>query len=140
MIDQMKTARSLVDKINSFCIANSFTLIVDGESLIKDSDVIYIEEKLLNNKESSVGKNPTSSDIERPVYQLNIFTPRQFGKWKAGEIFNLLKVEFPKMTFVLNDGSQTVKIESLSSTPVIYPENHGVSFVSVNLTVIATNT
>lgn len=140
MISSFKTAQALVNKLDAFCTLKGLNIVVFGSTETLDTTQTYIKEHLLDNDEDSVGMSGASSDVEFPIYQIDILTPKNMTKWKNKEVSDLVKAEFKKAEFVLNDGEQSVQIQSTGKSSVIFDDTHAISSLSVNLTVIATNT
>ena len=140
MIDSQITAKAMYDKLKAFCVQENLELVVWGSSKTLDPNTIYIKENLLDNDEASVGMESTSSDIEFPIYQIDILTPKANTKWKNIEIQNKVREEFKKAEFVYRGATQTVQIQTVNKSGVIFSDTHAISNLSVNLTVIASNT
>lgn len=139
MISERKTAKACLDVLLPWTDSKGFYLVIDGETYEPKPTETYVMEKLLTNDDNSVGMSATSSDYQRPIYQVTIKAPKAQAKWLLLDMVLDVKALFRKADFLLNDGQQKVQVQTVSSSPYLVMETHGAIVISVNLAVIATN-
>jgi len=140
MIDDFKTSKALLDKTQAFADLNNYRLAVQSVPFTPSPTETYLKETFLGNETDPPGLSAESSDRQDSIYQIDIFTPKgQGGKFAGQAIANLLKIEFPRVSFVLNDGVQKVQISNVSSTIINANKTHNLTVISIDLIVIAVN-
>ena len=137
MIDDFVTAKALLDKAQAFADLHSFRLCIQGAPFKSLPTETYLKETFLSNDTDPLGLAADSSDRQDSIYQLDIYTPKDNGKFQSLLISNDIKAEFPRGSFVFHTPTQTVQISNISS--VILPANntHNMTSVSVDLIVLA---
>ena len=141
MIDDFKTAKALLDKLQAFADTQGHRLAIQGAPFEPITTEIYIKESFLANDIDPLGLSAGSSDRQDPIYQIDVFTPKgQGGKFSGLGIVNLLKTEFPRASYVVDDSEQRAQVESVTSAIMPANDTHNRSIVEVNLTVLATST
>jgi hypothetical protein len=139
MIDDFKTAKELLDKTQAFADSEGINLAIHGAQFKPDPGVEYLKESLLQNNTDTVGLDSSSIDMQLPIYQVEVYTPKGFGKFQNYDICNSIKSEFPRNSFIVNDSEQSVMINNVSASPLIANETHNITVISIELTVIANN-
>ena len=150
MIDNTKTAEAMINVLIAFVddynankptgITQNLVLVADGEAYTPSINETYIEEKLLSNADFPIGIARPDSDIQRPIYQVKVFSPKHEFKWPNIELSMLIKKQFHKMRESINNGEQVLTVESIEASPLMTLETTHCTVLSVNLSVIATNT
>ena len=139
MIDSFKTDQACTAKLKAFCDTHGFTLIPFGSGQVLDTDKSYVKERLLDNNETTIGLSGGSSDIERPIYQISVLTPKAQSQFINKQMTHTVKGCFRKAEIILQDSEQTVQVQDTDKSGVMFTETHAESVLSVNLTVIASN-
>jgi len=140
MIDDFVTAKALVDKIEAFAILHNYRLSKQDAAFTPDPEEVYLKETFLPNDTNPLGLAANSSDEQKPIYQVDIFTPKTFdSKFPAQAIANLIKAEFPRADFIVNTSEQTVKISNVSARPMPNNKTHLWTMVNIDLVVLACN-
>ena len=139
MIDDFITAKALLDKAQLFADAQGFRLCIQGAQFKPLPTETYLKETFLSNDTDPLGMAIGASERQESIYQLDIYTPKDNGKFQSLLISNDIKAEFPRGSFVTHTPTQTVQISNVSS--VILPANntHNMTSVSVDLIVLACN-
>lgn len=135
MIDEFNAQKSCLTKLKSYADVGGFSVAIDGKTIEFDSDQIYLSERLLSN-DNSQGLSNSSSQIQLPIYQIEIHTPKIMGKWKGLEILNELSTHFERASDISLDASQQVFIEQVNKTRANPTETHNVTLASVDLRLI----
>lgn len=141
MINDFKTAKSLLDKLQIFADAQGYRLAIQSAPFEPVTSETYLQESFLSNKTDPLGLGASSSDRQDSIYQIDIFTPKgQGGKFAGQGVANLLKEEFPRTEFAINDSEQKVLISNVSAKIMPANDTHNWTMVEVDLVVLATNT
>lgn len=141
MINDFTTAKALLDKTQAFANLNSYRLSIQSSGFTPIPTEVYLKESFLGNDTDPLGLAAASSDRQDPIYQIDIFTPKgQGGKFSGMSIANLLKEEFPRVSFIVNDADQKVQISNVNSRAMPANETHNWTMIEVDLVVIASNT
>jgi len=141
MIDDFMTTEALLDKTKAFALANGYRLDKQGVKFEPQTNETYLKETFLGNDTDPLGLAAESSDRQDPIYQIDVFTPKdQGGPWEARVVVNLLKLEFQRASFILDNAAQKVQISNVSAREMPANDTHNWSSVSIDLVVIASNT
>jgi len=139
MINDFTTSKALLDKLKAFADIKGFRLAVQSFKFDPIATETYIQETFLANDTDPLGINERSTDEQRPIYQIDIYTPKYTGKFQGLILANDLKSEFPRAQFITNTASQKVKISNVSSSIGPSNDTHDRTIVSVDLVVLASN-
>lgn len=135
MIDELNVAKSCLAKLKEYADAESIDIAIQGKTFEPVADAIYLEEFLISNTNQQ-GVSNLSSEIQRPIYQINIHTPKVMGKWKGLSIYTDLKTTFARASDISLDANQQVKVEMVDKTNLQSSDTHNIMAVSVNLSLI----
>lgn len=149
MINDSKTAFSMLTKLKLFSdnynlgahteTAETIQIIPDGMSFDPSVNDTYITEKLRVNKDFRIGLSDGDSDIQRPIYEIKVFSPKDENKWPNIDLAMLLKSDFNRYQERINGTEQKLTVESIDVSPLITLESTLCTVLSVNLSVIASN-
>ena len=137
MISKFDLAKALYDNAKTISDANGFTLIADGEKYETDPKVGYVREFTLFGDDEPIGISDDSSDIQRGIYQLTIYTPKvqEGGKWKGLKDAETYQAGFARGLQLTYNG-QTVRIRNSSVAPTRSDDTHFMTVLSVRYSVI----
>ena len=136
MISKFNLAKALRNEAKIVTDANSLTLVGNGEGFIADVNKSHIEEIVLYGDDNSVGLANLSSDIQRPVYQLSVHSPKNQTKWVGLDIADTLSAHFVRGLKPSFNGQKAV-VTTASVATMIQNSTHFIYHVSVTLSVIA---
>jgi len=140
MINDFVTAKALLDKTQLFANAQGYRLAIQDASFEPVPTEIYLKETYMGNDTDPLGLSGSSSDRQDPIYQIDVLTPKgQGGKFSGMAIANLLKAEFPRASFIVNNVDQKVKISNVNSRPMPSNKTHNWTMIEVDLVVMASN-
>jgi hypothetical protein len=141
MIDDFKTSKALLDKLQIFADAQSYRIAIQGASFTPVTTETYLKETFLANETDPLNLAFDSTDRQDPIYQIDVYTPKgQGGKWPSQQIGNLLKEEFKRAPIFFNDGAQTIQITNVSGRLMTSSDTHNWYMINVDLVVLAANT
>ena len=132
MIDQFNAVKSCLEKLKTYADVEGYRIAIDGKEFEPEIDEIWLKESFLTN-DNSQGVNNNCVQIQLPIYQININTPKAFGKWKALEVFKELSEHFERGTDISLDAAQTVTIERVDYRQLSPTDAHNVYAASVYL-------
>ena len=135
MINEASVAESCLDKLKVYADSKSYLIAIDGKDFDPPVDDIYLQETLLIN-DNSQGLSNSSSEIQRPIYQVNVNCPKGRGKWQALHIVNDLREHFERAMDISVIPEQQVNIEQVQSQRIPASDTHNIYAVSINLSVI----
>lgn len=137
MIIAQELAKALLNKANEVAIANSYTLIPQGQQYSPGIDETYVMESCLFGDNTTIGYANNSKDIQFGVYQIAIYTPKtQEGyRWLGLSIADKFSEAFA-MGAQLSSGGQMVEILKASVTSPTLSSTHMTHILSVRFNVI----
>ena len=140
MINDFTTSKALLDKLKIFTDAKALRLAVQSFKFEPIATETYLQESFLANDTDPLGVNERSTDEQRPIYQIDIYTPKYTGKFQGLTLANELKAQFIRASFIVNTAAQKVMVSNVNSS--IGPSNntHDRTIISVDLVVLASNT
>jgi hypothetical protein len=140
MINDFTTSKALLDKLKAFTDIKGLRLAVQSFKFEPIATETYLQETFLANDTDPLGINQRSTDEQRPIYQIDIYTQKYNGKFQGLTLANELKAQFIRASFIVNTAAQKVMVSNVNSS--IGPSNntHDRTIVSVNLVVLAANT
>jgi len=139
MIDDFVTAKALLDKAQAFADLKGLRLCIQGAAFTPVTTETYLKETFLSNDTDPLGLAADSSDRQDSIYQLDIYTPKDDGKFAGLAVGNEIKAEFPRVSFVLNNASQKVQISNVSSRIMPANKTHNLTMINIELIVIASS-
>lgn len=135
MINQFKAVQSCLSVLNGYATANNYRIAIDGKKFTPDVDDVYFQEFFIAN-DNEQGLSNDCVQVQLPIYQINIHTPKKFGKWKALEVYGELVALFERGSDISNDVGQQVRIEQVNNRVIEPTDTHNVLAVSVDLRVL----
>jgi len=140
MINDFTTSKALLDKLKAFTDIKGLRLAVQSFKFEPIATETYLQETFLANDTDPLGINERSTDEQRPIYQIDIYTPKYTGKFQGLTLANELKAQFIRASFIVNTAAQKVMVSNVNSS--IGPSNntHDRTIISVDLVVLASNT
>ena len=135
MINKLQAARDALAKLKEFTDAEGYNVAISGEDYTPSTDEIYLNELFLFN-ENSQGLNNEASQIQLPIYQVAINTPKSMGKWKGLEIAGSLAVLFERGSDISSE-SQKVIVNTVDCGQLMTGTTHNYYVVSIRLTLIS---
>ena len=138
MIKDSITALAMQTKAKGIVDSLGYLFIPSGAQVDDLAGASYVQEKMLVNTKDSVGLGGGSSDIQRPIYQLNVCTPKGESRYNNRDLVELITSQFNKAEYISN-GNQSIQIQTVDTSDIMYLEAHLVTAISVNLTVLANN-
>jgi len=150
-MNNFKTSKFLLDKCQAFADAlvvpdpsDSLLTVVGARLDIQSAPFkplpteTYLKETHLINKNEYLAMGFDSCVEQKPIYQIDVFTPKdQGGKFPSENIATLLEVEFKRGPIIFNDGTQTIQISGVSSEIMGANNTHNWTMISVDLIVLA---
>ena len=137
MINSFSIVKALLDKAQQVADDNSYLLIPHGKSYKPDVNTAYIEEFTLFNESISIGMADNSSDIQMPIYQLNINTPRSnVGARFMGLIITGVYQEAFKKGTQLTFNGQMIRAKDAKVTQAAVHDTHLTHILSIEFSVI----
>ena len=135
MINEFDLAKSCLEKLKTYADSKSFDIAIQDSGYEPNVDKVYLEEFLLIN-DNDQGLSNSSSEIQRPIYQVNVNCPKDKGKWVLLNIVNDLRIHFARGLDISIKESQQVNIEQVQSARLPSSSAHNIYAVSINLSVI----
>ena len=139
MINDFTTSKALLDKLKIFADAKALRLAVQSFKFEPIATETYLQESFLANDTDPLGINERSTDEQRPIYQIDIYTPKYSGKFQGLILANELKAEFQRASFIVNTAAQKVNVSNVNSSIGPSNDTHYRTIVSVDLVVLASN-
>jgi hypothetical protein len=152
MIDDFVTAKALLDKAQAFADAlivpdpfdSSATVVgarlcIQGAAFTPVTTETYLKETFLSNDTDPLGLAADSSDRQDSIYQLDIYTPKDNGKFSGLAISNDIKAEFKRAGFIPNGARQTIQVSNVSAAMLPANKTHNMVSLSIDLVVLACN-
>ena len=135
MINEFNAVKSCLDTLKTYADANNYRIAVNGAKFSPLVGEVFLEESYLHN-DNSQGLSNSASQVQLPIYQINIHVPKEYGNWKALQIYTQLVSVFERGTDISNDSGQQVRIEQVNSRVLQSTDTHNVLACSVDLRVI----
>ena len=139
MIDDFITAKALLDKAQAFAGSKGFRLCIQGAAFTPTPTEAYLKETFLSNDTDPLGLAADSSDRQDSIYQLDIYTPKDNGKFAGLAISNEIKAEFPRASFIYESAEQKVQVSNVSAAMLPANKTHNMVSLSIDLVVLACN-
>jgi len=139
MIDDFITAKALLDKAQAFADLKGFRLCIQGAAFTPVTTETYLKETFLSNDTDPLGLAADSSDRQDSIYQLDIYTPKDNGKFSGLAISNEIKAEFPRASFIYESAEQKVQVSNVSAAMLQANKTHNMVSLSIDLVVLACN-
>jgi hypothetical protein len=139
MIDDFITAKALLDKAQAFADSKGIRLCIQGAAFTPVTTETYLKETFLSNDTDPLGLAADSSDRQDSIYQLDIYTPKDNGKFSGLAISNEIKTEFPRASFIYESAEQKVQVSNVSAAMLPANKTHNMVSLSIDLVVLACN-
>jgi hypothetical protein len=135
MINERAVSQALLTQLKT--VIGLPHLVVDGGTAYTPSPTVaYCKEYDLSG--DTFGQTVTNDGVQRKdgIYQVDVFTPKNSGKWAGLETCALIQTAFARGVVLTND-SQKVKIKDASRSPVRYDNTHQIISISVGYTALS---
>ena len=135
MIDEFNLAKSCLDKLKAYADSQGYAIAMQGKTFNPVADEIYLREFLLSN-DNFQGLSNSSTQEQRPIYQINICVPKVMGKWVGLTILSALKSTFERGGDISLIAGQKVIVERVNTRSLDASDTHNIIAVSVDLTAL----
>jgi len=135
MINERAVSQALLTQLKT--VIGLPHLVVDGGTAYTPSPTVsYCKEYDLSG--DTFGQTVANDGVQRKdgIYQVDVFTPKNGGKWAGLETCALIQTAFSRGLVLTNDG-QKVKIKDASRSPVRYDNTHQIISISVGYTALS---
>jgi hypothetical protein len=135
MINERAVSQALLTQLKTV-IGLPFLVVDGGTAYTPIPTVAYCKEYDLSG--DTFGQTVISGGLQRKdgIYQVDVFTPKNAGKWAGLETCALIQTAFPRGLVLTND-SQKVKIKDASRSPVRYDNTHQIVTLSIGYTALS---
>jgi hypothetical protein len=135
MINERAVSQALLNQLKT--VIGLPNLVVDGGAAYTPSPAVsYCKEFDLSGDTFSESVNANGVQRKDGIYQVNIFTPKNAGKWQALEISALIQTVFARGIELVND-SQRVQIRETTRSSVRYDNTHQIITLSIRYTALS---
>lgn len=135
MINERAVSQALLMQLKT--VVGLPQLVVDGGTAYTPNPTVpYCKEYDLSG--DTFGQTVTDGGVQRKdgIYQVDVFTPKNGGKWAGLEACALIQAAFPRGLVITND-SQKIKIKDASRSPVRYDNTHQIITLSIGYTALS---
>lgn len=135
MINERAISQALLTQLKT--VVGLPNLVVDGgKEYTPNPTVPYCKEYDLSG--DTFGQTVTNGGMQRKdgIYQVDVCTPKNGGKWAALETCALIQTVFARGVVLTNDG-QSIKIKDASRSPVRYDSTHQIISMSIGYTALS---
>lgn len=141
MIDELNTAKSCLEVLSNYQFKDAYgndieyDIAIDGKTYEPSPNKVYLQEFIITN-DNAQGYSNNSKQIQLPIYQITINTPKAAGKWLAIGIYAQIQSAFERATDISLDENQRVFVEQVNRASLESSDTHNRLAASVNLSVI----
>ena len=135
MINERGVSQALLTQLKT--VIGLPHLVVDGGgSYTPNPTVAYCKEFDLSGDTFSESVNANGAERKDAIYQVDVFTPKNAGKWQALEICALVQTVFPRGLELIEDG-QRVQIREATRSSIRYDNTHQIITLSIRYTALS---
>lgn len=135
MINERAISQALLTQLKT--VVGLPHLVVDGGTAYTPSpNTAYCKEYDLSGDTFSAAIPANGYQQKDGIYQVDVCTPKNGGKWSAQELCALIQTAFPRGLILANDG-QSLKIKEVSRSSTRYDNTHQIISLSIGYTAIS---
>ena len=135
MINQFDAVKSCLDTLKGYADQSNYRIAIDGIKFVPIVGETYLQESFLAN-DNDQGLNNSVVQVQLPIYQVNIHVPKEYGNWRALQVYTQLVGVFERGTDISNNPAQQVRIEQVNNRILPPTDTHNVLACSIDLRVI----
>lgn len=135
MINERAVSQALLTQLKT--VVGLPHLVVDGGTAYTPSPTVpYCKEFDLSGDTFSAAIPANGFQQKDGIYQVDVFTPKNGGKWSALETCALIQTAFAR-GLVLSNSGQSVKIKESTRSSVRYDNTHQIVSLSIGYTALS---